>query len=81
LDAAALLAQLTASTGDFHKLVGAGYLSSEGVAYRLAQGEIDDLRAAHDTFSTYVVFRRNEMDQAEAIATKELLAKSRRART
>jgi hypothetical protein len=72
--AAALLAEVTASTDNFEKLVGAGYLSSEGAAYNLTQDEVDDLRAVHETVSAYVALRRNNIDEAEAIAKNELSA-------
>jgi hypothetical protein len=77
-DAAVLLAQVTESTDDFRKLVGAGYLSSEGVAYTLTQEEVGDLRAARDTISAYIALRRNKVDEAEAIVKKELLDDPRR---
>jgi hypothetical protein len=79
--AAAELAQVTAATNNFQNLLGAKFLSSEGVAYSLTPADVDSLQDAHDIISAYVALRRNNMGEAEAIAKSVLLTNPRRANT
>jgi len=72
--AAALLAQVRASTNNFAKLLDLQISTSEGIAATLRRDQVDSLHSAYDTIAAAIAIRRKKLDEAEALLSEALQA-------